>query len=43
MIGYDRRPAEAMKENTEEEFRAPAWLFPLVMLTFAIHMIIAYA
>ncbi len=43
MIGYDRRPAEAMKEKTEEEFRTPEWLFPLIMAVFAAYMLMTYA
>ena len=43
MIGYDRRPAEAMKEKAEQDFTPPAWLFNGILLVFAIYIIIAYA
>jgi hypothetical protein len=39
MIGYDRRPAEAMKKNKNESFSAPSWIFHVILFLFAVKII----
>ncbi len=40
MIGYDRRPVEAMKKETETSFEVPTWILKIVLIVFAVQIII---